>query len=210
MDSDACSVCGSRLRPCKRGPGAPSEGTAWDALPVTVVAVVTLAGVRPILLSGAGPEVLAWNALNRYVLSMFMHQGPGHFLGNAFLFVPFGGALTVVTSERHVAGVILSSHVLATVAHDAATSGATGIGLSLVVAALVAATAVRVVALVAGEPSVDTTTRLVGGCFALFVLAGYALLALRGVAYVGVVDHHRYGWIAGALVETAWTLWLRR
>lgn len=209
---DACPLCAGTLRARTRAPtGGDGGRDAWAYLPATVLSVVaaagafTLVGIRPVVFPGGGPAVLAWNFLNRHVLNMLMHQGLGHYVGNVFLFTLFGGALGAVSSDRHVFGVVLASHVLASTAHSLV-ADATGIGLSLAVAALVSATAVRFGAMVLGRTPLDSADRLVGVTFALFALAFYAGSSLRGTIYVEVFDHHVYGWMAGAVVEAAWCL----
>lgn len=215
MDGRSCPDCGGKLQPRRRFSKAAASGDAWAYLPATVVAVVTIAGAltlvgaRPVIVPTAGPTpgpVIVWNVLQRHVLSMFMHEGLDHFLGNAFLFVLFGGAFTAVTGERHLLGIVFLSHLSGTLAYGLTTGGGTGIGLSLVVAALISATVVRFVTLLLGKPSIGPTERFVGGAFVLAVIAFYAFTAVWGIIYINVFDRHIYGWVAGLILEGGWVL----
>jgi hypothetical protein len=184
--------------------GASTERDIWAYVPVTVFAVIgfstlfTMSGTRPSLF--AGPLL---TELQIYVLNVFMHSGVGHFVGNMFLLVLFGGVLTLLTSNKHVLGIIFVSHVGgATLLR--LTAGSIGIGSSLAVAGLVAATVVYSVGLVLGKTSEGVLEKFLGGAFTGLVLLGFGLLSVSGIMYLRLLDHHFGGWLFGALAETIW------
>lgn len=190
-----------------------SEGE-WEYVPIAVLGIVcvsflfTLIGARPRLAPGGSPAAFMLNATQTYVLNMFMHAGLLHFLANMFLLVLFGGALTMLSSNRHVLYVAFTSHVLASIWLDVG-RGLLGIGSSLAVAGIIAATIVRAAAAVVGTGTDNPIDRLLGGTLALLVLSLFGLLSLTGMLYLPIFDHHFGGWVFGALAELGW-LWRHR
>lgn len=188
------------------------EPGIWAYVPVTVIGVValgglfTLGGVRPVLLAGH-PFATVWNAFVAHGVSVFMHRDLWHFLTNAFMLVLFGGALTVLASNRHVLAVMLAAHVGGSVMHSA-TGGSPVIGSSLALAGVIAATVFRAAAVAAGLGQRGRVERLLGGWFAGVVIVAFAVLSVTGVYVLRIGDHHFGGWACGAVAELAWLAWL--
>lgn len=196
------------------GPSMPDRDSdadeGWEYLPVTVLAIfclsllATIVRARPAIVAHDTPLAVLWNLLPLYTLNMFMHAHMLHFLGNMFMFVCFGGALTVLTSNRHVLGIALAAHVPTAIwlhlGRDIVV-----IGSSLALAGVIAATVVRSLALVVGAVDTDDPIDTVfGGTFALVVLSVFGLLSVAGVYYLRIFDHHFGGWVFGGLAEAAW------
>lgn len=133
-----------------------------------------------------------------------MHEGLGHYLGNMALFLPFDGVLTALTSDEHVLGAIQATHVPVSILFPVLYS-TYGVGSSLAVAGMIAATFVRAVAVVTGRVDADPVRAILGGAFAVIALTLYTWGFLtESFLYVRITDHHLGGWIAGALAETPW------
>lgn len=122
----------------------------WRVVGYLPVSVAAVAGVSWYFLKIGisrydvfGSPVALLNPL-WYVLSMVIHSGWGHFEGNMYILVPFGVLLTLFTSNRHVMGVMLVSHVLGSVVRvavaPAVAVGSSGAALGLAAAALVRTT----------------------------------------------------------------------
>ncbi|WP_424018960.1 hypothetical protein ACOZ4N_05685 [Halorientalis pallida] len=194
-----------------------ADPTVWDYLPVTVLTVFvvagvfTLAGIRLVRIPAFGvwaPLVSLVNFATAHVVSLFVHGGLSHYLGNMVLFLLFGGVLTALTSDEHVLGVILASHVPVSILFPILYS-AYGVGTSLAVAGMIAATVVRAAAVVTGRVDADAVRAILGGAIAVLALALYTWGFLtESFFYVRITDHHLGGWIAGGLAEALWLVWL--
>jgi|GEM_PF-5112766 len=200
--------------PRRVGPSMPERESeaeeGWEYLPVTVLAIfcisllATVARARPVMAATDSLLAVPLNLLPLYTLNMFMHGDLLHFLGNMFMFVCFGGALTVLTSNRHVLGVVLAAHVPASMWLHLG-EGLVVIGSSLALAGVIAATTVRAVAIALGAVDrSDPIDTVLGGTFALAVLAVFGFLSLSGLYYLRIFDHHFGGWVFGGLAELAW------
>lgn len=139
-----------------------------------------------------------------YVGGLFFHVDMGHYWGNMTLLVPVGVLLTWLTSNRHVAGVMLVSHLLARIVHVgiALSIGiiTVGVGSSLAVFGVLAAALVRSI----GVAFADLDSRVMQGV--VYLALGIALLALFLLAVAAgstVVDHlgHALGFLFGGAVE---------
>ena len=162
--------------------GTASTDTAvWDYLPVTVLTVFvvaggfTLAGIQLVRIPAFGvwgPLVSLVNFATAHVLSLFIHGSLSHYLGNMVLFLLFGGVLTVLSSDEHVLGIVLASHVPVSILFPILYS-AYGVGTSLAVAGMIPATAVRAVAFVTGRVDADPIKAILGGAIAVIALVLY-------------------------------------
>lgn len=182
-------------------------------MPVTVLfvagfsALFTAFGVRPFVLAGRGDDLvlLAVNFLQSHVLNLFMHAGTGHYVGNMVPFLLFGVALTWLTTNAHVTALVLVTHVLGSLLVEL-TVGVHGIGTSLAVAGLIAATVVHTAALLLGKTASGLVRRVLGAAFALTVLLGFLWIAGVGTVLLQLSDFHVWGWLVGGVAETVWVL----
>ncbi|SDE81938.1 rhomboid family intramembrane serine protease [Halorientalis regularis] len=172
-----------------------------------VAGVFTLAGIQLVRIPAFGvwgPLASLVNLANAHVLSLFMHEGLCHYLGNMVLFLLFGGVLTALTSDECVLVVILAAHVPVSILFPILYS-AHGVGASLAVAGLIAATFVRAAAVVTGCGDADAVRAILGGAIAVLALVLYTRGFLTGSFFcVRITDHHLGGWIAGGLAEALW------
>jgi hypothetical protein len=78
--------------------------------------------------------------------------------------------------------------------------------VSLALAGIIAATVIRLLGLAAGKRTGSPVKVIFGGLFAVFVVGTFLLLSVTGVFFPRITDHHLAGWVAGAVLETAWLL----
>lgn len=194
--------------------GARRSQTVWRYLPVTVLAIVafsavfTVLGVRPVVTARPdGTLDTMLNLLQTHGANLFMHAGLDHFLVNALGLVLFGGAFTLLTSNGHVAGLVAVTHFFGSLLVEL-TTGLVGIGTSLAVAGIIAATIVRTAALILGRDSRSGLERLLAGLFASVVVLLFAWSSLSGTFSLPIADYHFWGWLAGGTAELVWVFWL--
>lgn len=197
-----------------RPAAAGQSRTIWRYLPVTVLAIVafsavfTVLGVRPVVTPRPDGTVdTLVNLLQTHGANLFMHAGLEHFLVNAVGLVLFGGAFTLLTSNGHVAGVVAVTHFTGSLLVEL-TTGLVGIGTSLAVAGIIAATIVRTAALFLGRDSRRGLERLLAGLFAAGVVLLFAWTSLSGTFSLPISDYHFWGWLAGGTAEAVWVTWL--
>lgn len=134
-----------------------------------------------------------------HVASLFFHENWAHYESNVLLLVPLGVLLTVLTSDRHVLLVVLTSHVLASVVTTATQLGF-GIGTSAAVMAVAAAALVRLVGESFEGVSAAALQSAVVGMLAPFLVALYVLVVLLGGGPVGHLAHF-LGFLFGGAIE---------
>lgn len=175
----------------------------WSYLPVTVAAFAAVGWVLVVL---DVPQFQIpflpslWDPLE-LLSSMLFHEGMGHYRGNMlYAFVPFGVVLTLLTSNRHVLGVVLVSHGVPALLLG--WLGWLGVGSSIAAFGVLSATLVRSVGLATQNESDATVLATAFGLLVPF-LATLWLLALINVppdiSHVG----HFLGFLCGAGYESA-------
>ncbi len=175
-------------------------GTVVRAVPVTVIVVTLISGY----LAANGiryGEVFRITLLNPlvYVVNMLFHSDWGHYAGNLRIWVPLGVALTWLTSDRHVLGLVVTSQVLVTVV--SLSIGRYGVGLSVAALAVAAATLVRATGLAMEEASTDGLQVVLAAVFGPLVV-GFLLVTLLAGANtdIGHLEHF-VGFCFGGAIE---------
>ena len=168
-------------------------------LPITVGVVALIAwyfATNGIYVTEAGAAARL-NPIN-HVMNMFLHAGWGHFEGNMQLWLPFGVVLTWLTSNRHVFGVAVVSHVLTSMVGLAIHRF--GIGMSIAVFAVIAATLVRSTGYAFQNASMESLQTALAGLL-VPVLGGLFLIVLvAGNTRVGHFAHF-LGFLFGGAIE---------
>ncbi|MDY7082135.1 MAG: rhomboid family intramembrane serine protease [Halobacteria archaeon] len=197
----------------KKKEGTSDGDTSWlRLLGYVPFTVMIFAGITYVFITnGIGYETsprigieVVFNPL-LYIAGLFFHADMGHYWGNMLLFVPFGILMTWLTSNRHVLGIILVSHFLATVTRVGIGLSigiiSIGVGASLAVFGVMAATLVRAT----GIGLKNTPEQVLQAV--VYLVLGLALLALFMLAIAAgntVVDHlgHALGFLFGGAVES--------
>ncbi|WP_136687927.1 rhomboid family intramembrane serine protease [Halorhabdus amylolytica] len=123
-----------------------------------------------------------------YLLSMVVHDGPAHFWGNMELFVPFAVVLTLLTSNRHVLGIVIVSHVLSNVVWVATVMGP-AIGTSGATFGVVAATLVRATGYAFQNGSMESLQTMVAATLAPLLLGFFLVSILAGQSTIAHFAH---------------------
>ena len=142
------------------------------------------------------------NPLN-YFLSMFLHADWGHFAGNIQMWLVFGTVLTVFTSNRHVLLVAVVPHLLTHVVGVFLLRF--GVGMSVVVFAVIAATLVRATSYALQNASLDSLQAAIAGVLAPLLGALFIVVLVAGGGRVGHFDHF-LGFLFGGAIETVYVL----
>jgi hypothetical protein len=176
---------------------------ALSSTPVTVLAFAAVSG----LLAANGIAFTDFFRLDAtllvnpasYTINMLFHAGGwGHYTGNMWLWVPFGVALTWLTSNRHVFGVAVTVNALTAVV--AIWFEGVGLGLSHVVLGVAAATLVRATGIAFQDASTQGL-QLVVTALLLPTLGGlFLVLALAGSRWVADL-YHLLGFLFGWAIE---------
>lgn len=178
----------------------------WQSyVPVTVLAIALVSGV----LASAGiryGDVLGVTPFNPlyYVTNAFFHSDWGHYAGNMRIFVPFGVILTWYTSNRHVLGVAVTAHILASII--AAASGQIGVGSSSMALAVAAATLIRATGHAFSGASAESLQAMLAGVFAPLVVGFLLLVIFLGGAGTVAHVHHFFGFLYGGAIEAMYVL----
>lgn len=177
--------------------------TPWTLVRFVPVTVIAVAFVCWVLAANEirFHQVFALHPLNpfAYVFNGVFHEDWGHFAGNMRLWIPFGIALTWLTSNRHLLFLALVAQVLASTVSFAI--GQVGVGLSIVVFAVAAATLVRSVGWAMTNASMEG---LQAGLITVFtpLALGFLLVSILAggntpIAHFG----HFFGFLFGGAVE---------
>ncbi|MFB6179483.1 MAG: rhomboid family intramembrane serine protease [Halorientalis sp.] len=174
-------------------------GTVLGNLPITVGVFALIAwyfATNNVYITDV-PATARLNPIN-LLLNMFLHVAWWHFRGNMEAWIPFGIVLTWLTSNRHVFGVVVVSHLLASVV--GLLLGRFGIGMSVAVFALIAATLVRSVGAAFQNASMESLQAAIMGV--LVPLVG-ALFFLALVGWHSRIGHflHFLGFLFGGAIE---------
>ncbi|WP_246984795.1 rhomboid family intramembrane serine protease [Halorientalis marina] len=137
------------------------------------------------------------NPLN-YFLSMFLHADWSHFAGNIRMWLVFGTILTVFTSNRHVLLVAVASHLLTHVV--GVFMFRFGIGMSIVVFAVIAAALVRATGYAFQNASLDSLQAALAGVLAPLLGVLFVVVLVAGGGRIGHFDHF-LGFLFGGAIE---------
>lgn len=170
-------------------------------LPITVAAFAVVSGLLVVLdiPQFHVPLLPEHRDPVRMMSSMLFHEGMGHYRGNMlYALIPFGVVLTLLTSNRHVLGVVLVSHGVP--ALFLGWFGWLGVGSSIAAFGTLSATLVHSVGLAMQNESDATFQAVAFGLLAPFIATLFLLVV------VGVppdINHlgHLLGFICGAGYE---------
>ncbi len=137
------------------------------------------------------------NPLN-YFLSMFLHADWGHFAGNMRFWLVFGTVLTVFTSNRHVLLVAVVPHLLTHIV--GIFMFRFGVGMSVVVFAIIAATLVRATSYTFQNASLESLQAAIAGVLAPLLGALFVVVLVAGGGRIGHFDHF-LGFLFGGAIE---------
>jgi membrane associated rhomboid family serine protease len=182
----------------------------WRAVGYVPVAVLVVAAASQLLLSAgltaADVDPSLGTILNPlwYLLSMVIHAGPAHFRGNMWLLLPFGAVLTVLTSNRHVLGVVLVSHGLSNLVWVATTAGV-AVGTSGAAFGVVAATLVRATGYAFQNASTESLQTALAGMVVPFLGGFFLVVVLAGPSRIAHLAHF-FAFLFGGAMETMYVL----
>lgn len=120
-----------------------------------------------------------------------------------FIFLPFGALLTILTSNRHVLGVILVAHIPASIFYGVLGGGI--IGSSVAAYGLTAATLVRAIGLGMQNASMDWLQVVLVGILTPFSVALFLVALLSGPSGIAHFGHF-FGFLLGAGYEAIFVL----
>lgn len=181
------------------------EPVSISDVPVVVGLVAVVSGWFVVEYGGYSGNELSGGLLalfdpTLYMITLFLHEGLSEYIGSMYFFVPAGIALTYMTNNRNVLGVVVVSHVAAVLL--------SGISLGLVFAGtiasaygLLAATMVRATKIGTEKYSEKTQQ---GGPIGVFFVAVFGLLMLvttssDGTHYMPIL----FGFILGGAFEAS-------
>jgi len=137
------------------------------------------------------------NPLN-YFMSMFLHADWGHFAGNMQFWLVFGTILTVMTSNRHVLLVAVVPHLLTHIV--GVFMFRFGVGMSVVVFAVIAATLVRATSYALQNASLESLQAAIAGVLAPLLGLLFIVVLVAGGGRIGHFDHF-LGFLFGGAIE---------
>jgi|GEM_PF-1631067 len=149
---------------------------------------------------GTDPSI--WNPL-RHVGAIVFHNGWGHYRGNLPFLLAFGVAMTLLTTDEHVLGLILVSNVIGSLLY--AVGGGQVVGSSGAVFAVFAGLIVRSTGDAMQNESTETLLATEFGLLAPFVVVLYFLMIVvggDGIAHMG----HFMAFAWGGLYELGFVL----
>lgn len=103
-----------------------------------------------------------------HIAGMLFHRGMAHYRGNMLVFVPFGVVLTALTSDRHVLGLIVLTHLPASILYAAFGGGI--VGSSIAAMGIAAATLVRAIGEGMQDVSMEWLRAILLGILTAFLL----------------------------------------
>lgn len=133
-----------------------------------------------------------------YLLSMVLHFHWEHFVSNMRLWIPFGVVFTLLTSNRHLLVVGVTSHVLTQVVSSGLFRFVSG--LSVVVFAVMAAALVRSVGYAYQNQSMEALQNALGLLLIPLLTGVFLVVVLAGPSWVGHLEHF-LGALFGAAIE---------
>lgn len=184
------------------------EVSAWTLVRFVPLTTVAVAFVCWVLAANRVRfhQVFVLHPLNpfAYVFNAVFHEDWTHFANNMRLWIPFGVVLTWLTSNRHLLVVALTAHVLASFVSFAI--GQVGVGLSVAVFGIAAATLVRSVAWAFTDSSMETLQAGLVGVFAPLAVGFLLVSILAGgntpIAHFG----HFFGFLFGGAIEAIYVV----
>lgn len=136
----------------------------------------------------------------RLSYAAFLSRGWETFVGNVQLWIPFGVALTLLTSNRHVFGVAVGAYALTQVMLIAIVCN--GYGMNVVVFAVIAATLFRAVGYLLRNASREVMENALVGLAVPAIMAVFAYEFLTSGSFIG----NTAGFMFGAGIEILWVI----
>lgn len=149
-----------------------------------------------------GTDPSPWNPLTHVANALF-HADMGHYRGNVLFLVPAGILLTVLTSDEHVLGLALCTHVIGSLLY--AVGGGVVVGSSGVLFAFFAGLIVRSTGDAMAEESIETLLAITLGLLAPFALVLYGLVIAIDFGQVAHMGHF-VAFAFGAFYEFAFVV----
>ena len=139
-----------------------------------------------------------WNVV-AHLAAMVFHDGMAHLTSNLQLLVPFGILLTLLTRDEHVLVVVIVSQLLGSLLY-VATMGGWGVGSSLALSAVFAATLVRAIGIGMQNASAAWLQTIVGGTLVPFNMTLFVVVLFSGPDDIAHFAHF-YGFLLGGAIE---------
>lgn len=135
-----------------------------------------------------------------YTVNALFHSDWGHYWSNVRLLVPFGVVLTLLTSDRHVLGLVAFAHVVSSLLY--AVGGGLAVGASGVVFAVFAGLVVRTTGDAMQNQPTKTLLAIEAGLLLPFTVVLYGLVIAVDFGQIAHMGHFMaFCW--GALYELA-------
>jgi membrane associated rhomboid family serine protease len=175
-------------------------GVSLSKVPVVVFLFALLCWLfasNGIYVDGDWGEGVMLNPLN-YILSMFLHFDWEHFASNMRLWIPFGILFTLLTSNRHVLLVGVTSHVLTQIASNGLFRFVSG--LSVVIFAVMTAALVRAIGYAFQNHSMETLQNAIAILLIPVLTGVFLIVIIAGPSWIGHFEHF-LGALFGAAIE---------